>query len=749
MPLVTRALHRVRVPNVASGTQPRSVRLFHLFSKTARARFAVAGAVWVIAAGLSGCNDPIGHHWPPSIIGAGGAGGTTGQSSNLGGAVQQQTDVAQGGSAGTSALPGAAVFAEGQVAEYRVTLDPAVWAELEEHGDAEEFVQADLRVTGSKVGNQVLGSVGIRHKGAWTLHHCWDDFGGVRSYAAECSKLSYKFKFNEYNPDTRYEGLKQLNLHAASGDGTKLHELLAYSTFRDFGVDTSRIAPARLYINDELQGLFFAVEEIDGRYAKTHYPDGGNGNLYKEVWPRTGLPDQHFIEALKTNEDSPDVADMQGFATAIATTTDQTFRDDMQPWVDVDSVLHYIAVDRAIKNWDGIMAFYSPVMPHNYYWYHDDGPNKRFHLIPWDMDNTFWEFDPYMAPEQWVTADPIPDWNVLPASCEPMSVWEIGGETKVTPPGCDPFLRMLASTQWDRFASIGQELLAGPFKYETLLAKAKHWATVLEPIIAEDPHVDLAVWRGEKELLSSILQRAVVDFEAFLQKGYTKQEPLPSLPEPTEAELVAPMSESGLVLTRVNNYEFTGGAASNPPAGTFWYGASDTSGTPTWNTTAPLSGAADLRFDFGFTRIPGAWNEWIDLAIPTNGYQQLDISGYSQISITLRADRTRTVRVRVSSPAYDDVFGGAWREFGTEFSVSTEPTTLKMRLARMYYPSWAKDDWIGTTKGWTTPDSEALLTLLKRFDGLLIQPQATTGPDGELLEATETGFIQVDNIYFQ
>ncbi|MGE5786422.1 MAG: CotH kinase family protein [Myxococcales bacterium] len=716
----------------------------------------MASAVWVTAAGISGCNDPIGHHWPPSTIAAGGSvstssqgrGGATGPGSNLGGFVQQSS-VAPGGSAGAPALPGAAVFADDQVVEYRVTIDPAVWAELEEHGDAEEFVQAEVSLSGSKVGEQVLGSVGIRHKGAWTLHHCWDEFGGVRSYEAECAKLSYKLKFNEYNPDTRYEGLKQLNLHAASGDATKLHEMLAYSTFRDFGIDTSRTAPARLYINGQFQGLFIAVEEIDGRYAKTHYPEGGNGNLYKEVWPRTGLPDQIFIDALKTNESNPDVADMQGFAAAIAASTDQTFREDMLAWTDVDALLRYIAVDRAIKNWDGIMAFYSPLAPHNFYWYHDDGAEKRFHLIPWDMDNTFWEFDPFMAPEQWVTADPVPDWNVLPASCEPMSVWEIDGGTRVTPPGCDPFLRMLASTQWDRFVSIGHELLAGPFQYTALLAKANHWASVLEPIIAEDPYVDLVAWRREKEWFSAALQRAVVDFEAFLQKGYTKQEPLPALPEPTQSELDAPMPESGIVLGRVNNYEFTGGSTNNPPAGIFWYGASGTSGTPTWNVTAPLSGTADLRFDFGLTRIPGAWDEWIDLALPTEGSQERDISGYSQISITLKADRTRTVRVRASSPAYDDVFGGAWKEFGTEVSVSTDPKTIKMRLSRMYYPSWAKDDWAGTTKGWTIPDSEALLTVLKRFDGLLIQPQATTGSDGELLGETESGFIQVDNIYFQ
>lgn len=647
-------------------------------------------------------------------------------------------------------MPAAVVFDDTQVVEYRIAIDPADWQQLEEHGDAEEFLPAELSLSGNRVGSQSLGAVGLRHKGAWTLHHCWDDFGGVRSYAAECAKLSYKIKFNQYNADTRYEGLKQLNLHAASGDGTKLHELLAYGMFHDFGIDTSRIAPAKLYINDEFQGLFYAVEEMDGRYTKFHYPTGGNGNLYKEVWPRAGLDDSYFIGGLKTNEDTPDVSDIQGFSAAIGRATEQTFAAEVQAWIDVDQLLRYMAVDRASKNWDGITAFYSPISPHNFYFYHDSGTEGRFHLIPWDMDNTFWDFDPFMAPEDWVTADPVPNWNVLPASCDPVSVWEQDGATRITPPGCDPLLRLLAKTQWDRFVALGTELLGGPLRYEAMLAKVNRWATLIEPIIAVDPHIDAANWAAQKEhFISTTLPRAVKDFQAFLQQGYIVQPPDTTLPEPTAEALIAPMPESGIVLDRVNNYEFIGGAAANPPAGVQWFGDGAVTGNAIWNTAAPESGTADLRFNFTFHRIEGAWNEWVQLYVPTPDWQEIDVSGYKQISMTLQADSTRTIRVRVDSPAYDDVFGGAWREFGTEFVVTTTPQTFKMKFAHCFYPSWAKNDWAGTSKGWTTSDSEALQVLLHRFNGLVIDPLPVSTTDGELANESDPGFVQVDNIYFQ
>jgi hypothetical protein len=156
-----------------------------------------------------------------------------------------------------------------------------------------------------------------------------------------------------------------------------------------------------------------------------------------------------------------------------------------------------------------------------------------------------------------------------------------------------------------------------------------------------------------------------------------------------------------------------------------------------------------LRFEYQFTRLDGTYDEWVDVGVPTDGGAELDISGYTQISMTLQSDTTRTVRVRLSSPAYSDEFGGVWSEFGTEFSVTPTPTTFKMRFERLYYPDWAKDAWEGQDQGWTTTDEEALLVLLRRFDGLLFAPQATTTADGELASETESGVLQIDNIYFQ
>lgn len=675
----------------------------------------------------------------------GGAGGKSGSSHNN----SYAGTVGIAGNGATERLQSSNVFAEAQVLDVRIEIDPADWQTLEEHGNDEVYFPAAVGIEGNEFPSLSLARVGFRHKGSWTLNHCWDDFDGVRSYDDECAKLSYKIDFAEYDSEARFEGLKRLNLHAASGDDSKLRELLGYSTFNDFGIPAPRTVPARLTINGELQGLFIAVEQIDGRFTKTHFPEGGDGNLYKEMWPRTANSVKAMTEALVTNELVSDISDMQGFASAASSATEANFADTMAPWVDLQQMLRYIAVDRALKNWDGIMAFYSPARPHNFYFYHDNGPEGRFHLIPWDLDNVFWAFDPVMAPAQWVTAEPVPDWNVAPAACDPMPIWEPDSTTRVTPPGCDPLLGLLAKTQWQRFTELAAELVAGPIRYEVMDAKVRAWELLLEPLVQEDPLLDVGVWHTEVARFRQILRAVASDLEAFVARGYTVEQPAAGLPEPPAEEFTKSSTAGGLHLAGVNNFEFSDGVTGAALADSYSYADAAAVRNSYWNTASPIDGTADFRFDFEYVDIPGdPWNEYSAVVLSTQASRELDISAYTQISITLRADSERNVRIRANSPAYDDVFGGVWTEFGIEVSVSTTARTFKLRLDRFFYADWARDAW-KDGQGWTSSDDVARQTVLQRFNGLIFAPSPHTDSAGELEAERDPGFLEIDDIYFQ
>jgi spore coat protein H len=644
----------------------------------------------------------------------------------------------------TASLPGQALFLGREVLEVRLTIDSTSLRELDEHGNREEYMPASVRLERAGMPVAELGQVGVRHKGAYSLHHCWDNFDGERSHEAECAKLSLKLKFDEYDPGARFDGLKRLNLHASMGDASKLRELIAYQTFRDFGVDGPRAIPALVIINDEVRGLFIAVEEIDGRYTAAHHPEGPNGNLYKEVWPNVHTSDQDFAAALETNEEKMVVTDMRAFAEAVSRSTSATLTAELEPFVSIESLLRYIAVDRALRNWDGIMAFYSPTSPHNFFWYRDDGPEPRFHLIPWDLDNTLWAFDPYMGPEQWVTAAPIPNFNAQPRDCQPRAVWEPMSTTRVTPPRCDRLLDVLAESSWSRLVAIGHELSAGPLAPARLAELAHVWAPVLEPLVAADPTLDAYAWQQGVAAFRDLIARAAPEFEGFLAEGLI-DEPAPGTSEaPSPADLLTPTVDSGLHVGGVTNFEFATPPAAAQPAGVFTYGDPLATFAAGWSTGSPISGTADLRFDFTFNRGPGTYDEWTGIGLACG---ETDVTQHSSIVVWLSADVARSVRVRLLSSAYDDLFGGVSSEFGTDHAVGPVPTAIVIDFADLYYPDWAKGQWT-SGQGFPGTDAEASMLVRQRFGGLIFAPSATFDAQGELSVASEAGFLRIDNIYF-
>ena len=682
-----------------------------------------------------------------AVVGGGGAGGVddsptvtdAGAGAGVGGA-------AGAGGAGAEALPGDALFTADSMLEVRLTLDDKVWQSLEEHGNNETYVAAAGALRLNDGATESFAKLGVRHKGAWSLHHCWDNFGGVRSHQLECQKLSYKLEFDQYQRGGSYDGLKHLNLHAASGDDTKLRELVAYQTFRDAGVDAPRAAPARLYINGAFQGIFIAVEEIDDRYTEAHFPDASAGNLYKEVWPNPAVSDDELSAALETNQDAANVSDLRSFARAVGRTTLESFDEDLARYVDVQQLLAYIAVDRELRNWDGITAFYSPLTPHNFYWYHDSGAQKRFHLIPWDLDNTLWAFDPYMYPEQWVTAAPVPDLNSTPANCEPRSVWDSTMATTIVPPRCDKLLDLLIRNHWDELATIGTTLRAGALAPASMQVLADHYRVKIAPIVAEDPTLDAVTWGLAVDGFSAILEDAAADFDRFMAGGLIEEPAPPAEPEPpTQEELDAPTLDEGLHVGGITNFEFAAPPVDAAPVGVVAFGDPLAVFSPAWSSLAPLSGKADVRLDFTFNRGPEAYDEWVNLGIFS---AETDVTAYRGVVVWLASDKERQIRVRVMSPAYDESFGGVYSEFGVDRIIGPTPSPVVVDFASLYYPEWARAAWTGA-QGFPGTDEEARALVLSRFDGLMFVPQATVDLNGELVTDTETGYLRVDNIYFR
>jgi len=396
------------------------------------------------------------------------------------------------------------VFDQSKIHEYHFTISATDLAYLDTYGWREEFVPADLNFDGKK-----YERIGIRYKGSdYTLPRCFDNSVKI------CPKISYKLKFTEYDKEKRFYGMKKINLHAFAAtsviDGTKMHEILSYELFRDMGIHAPRTSYANVYINDNLVGLFLAVEEIDGRYTKSRWPENGDGNLYKEVWPNSADA-KHYLDGLKTNDnpiENANVRRMVSYYNAINISNKQNFEQNLSPYMDFDYLLRYLVVDVAIKNWDGIRAWYADYNPprnHNYFFYEEK--NGKIWLVPWDMDQALVEIDSYYD------GTDLPQWNVPTTNCGNQTV---NLNTLLMPPNCDKLTKLTAEVFWNRYVQLGDIFLKDLFISQRLNDKITKHSNLISNAVQQDPNIDMSTWINDVNSLKNYLPNNISSFRSYL-----------------------------------------------------------------------------------------------------------------------------------------------------------------------------------------------------------------------------------------
>jgi spore coat protein CotH len=418
------------------------------------------------------------------------------------------------------------VFDQSKVREYRFTISADSLTYLNTYGYREEFIPAELNFEGN-----IIGKVGVRYKGSdYTLPRCFfpngDTTGG--NPRKTCAKISYKIKFTQYDPEKRFYGLKKLNLHAFSADATKMREMISYELFRDMGIHAPRTSYANVYVNNVLIGLFLAVEEIDGRFTKSRWPDHGNGNLYKEVWPKSG-DTRYYLDGLKTNDDpieSADVRKMVSYYNAISSSNEQNFEQNLSSYMDFDYLLRYLAVDVAIKNWDGIRSWYwdnakREGKNHNYFFYEEETSNGKIWIVPWDMDQALVERDTYFDAMGGggfgggFGGQALPQWNVPTTNCGNQSAGFGGGNTFV-PPNCDKLTKLMAAVYWNRYVQLGDLFLNDLFVSQRLNDKINRHSNLITNAVQQDPNINQGTWTNDVNSLKNYLPRNISSFRSYL-----------------------------------------------------------------------------------------------------------------------------------------------------------------------------------------------------------------------------------------
>lgn len=393
------------------------------------------------------------------------------------------------------------LFDQATVRTYDIQLDPDDLARIDENPGAEAIVPGSLIFEG-----QTYGPLGVRYKGSIGAFHPPCLAGGMGS--PRDGKCSIKLDFNELDSEGRFFGLKKLNLHSMNNDTSLLRDRLGYTMFREMRVAAPRAVHARVLINGELQGLFIAVEQVDGRFTRARFAEGGDGNVYKEVWPMY-TDAQTYRAALETNAELDNVQRMLDFKAAIDISPEATAE-----WVDLDYTTRYLAVDRMMINDDGIMHFWCNQVSqgnnpgqfgnHNFYWYEAAAQN-RFWLIPWDLDHSF-DSEPVVHVH--------PEWNSTGSECLCQDTGDFGYQY---PAACETLIQRFIA--WDtQFQAQTDAFLDGPFTKDHVDALLAKWRTQIQPFVAEASGVNRSL--SEAEWATGVLELERKITTAREHRGY-------------------------------------------------------------------------------------------------------------------------------------------------------------------------------------------------------------------------------------
>jgi spore coat protein H len=200
-------------------------------------------------------------------------------------------------------------------------------------------------------------------------------------YSGQASLNRHKKSFTfEIVAGPLYRDHREYVLSAQIADPTMLHSTIGFYAFRQAGLLAPEAEPAAVYLNGEYQGLYYLIEPIDEDFFKRR--GQRMGPLYE-----ARLANAHFSFAggydvrlgfERKGENEGFFGELERLITILDTSTPETLPARIEPLLDVENYLRYLAVSVLFHNWDGYF--------NNLHLHFVPGLAK-FQVIPWDLDH--------------------------------------------------------------------------------------------------------------------------------------------------------------------------------------------------------------------------------------------------------------------------------------------------------------------------------------------------------------------------
>lgn len=270
------------------------------------------------------------------------------------------------------------LFDAGTLRELRLMLHSSDWAALQANFLENTFYPADVTWSGTTVRNAAVRSRGL----------------GSRS----ATKPGLLLRFDRYVTGGAFAGQTSLVLDNLTQDPSAMKEMLAMQLFRRLGQPAPREAFVRLYVNNAYLGLYAAVEDIAAPFLQRTLGES-TGTLYEYDWTfeyrfdDRGTALENYAMFKPQTNTTQSTVDLYGpiasLVGAVNQSSDEGFESAVAPFLDLQAVARYVAIENFISDDDGWLGNWGM----NNFFLYRRASGGRFQLIAWDKDFTFWRPD--------------------------------------------------------------------------------------------------------------------------------------------------------------------------------------------------------------------------------------------------------------------------------------------------------------------------------------------------------------------
>jgi hypothetical protein len=247
--------------------------------------------------------------------------------------------------------------------------------ELWDFNNSDVEVPAKLTVDG-----KVYKDVGVHNRGASSLF----------SVATEGMKRSMNVDLDFVHEDQNLLGYRTLNLLNSHRDPTYVRTVLYYHVAGHY-IPAPKANYLRVVINGESWGPYVNAQQFNKDFVKEHF-----GTTKGARWKVPGSPGARGgleylgddvakykgIYDIKTKDSDKSWKDLINLTKVLNETPAEKLEAALEPILNVDGVLRFLAIENTLINSDGYWIRQS-----DYNIYQDEG--GKFHIIPHDANETF------------------------------------------------------------------------------------------------------------------------------------------------------------------------------------------------------------------------------------------------------------------------------------------------------------------------------------------------------------------------